>query len=611
LTGRYKQYRKSGHKSGKVMPNYRFIDYSGQSIDVYQVDRLLVRHKIYALYLARNKNGTPVFMELLNSTAEQDPELDGRFQQQMRVFMQHRHPGIATVLRVGYTGNNHAYAVSQYSAGSTLAQHLEEWRKTGLTFSILGALQLVKHLAQALAVAHPLEIFHHDLRPDHIILDENNILVLTGLGVPYQPEPPQPIKQVDTLDYLSPEQQQGKPINGRSNIYSLGIILYELLAGHRPEIPLSAWDIFEITALPKASPIEEARPGLTAATHELVNTCLWRQEWYRYETVDQFIAAIDAAIAAETSPARPLPEKARFPRWLYTAVPLGALLLALASFLLVRGNAAPEVETPLPVTAVTTPPPDTPSPQPTRPATPTTGPPKSSPTSETPILLLFPGPGVAAAGNEAVHFDWSYPLPLEPDQRFTVQIITAAGAQTLGAVSRPVSGQEYRLFVNLADWNLNSGIYQWFVVLETGSSGEELLHSSQQPVIIQAAALTATPVLTLTTTLTPEIVTTQLTQIPPACTPAPPANWVVYTVKEGDYLFNLALATGTTVERLQAVNCLLATGLGIGKRLWLPILPPTATPAATPTAVPTTAPSGGGSGPTQPEPTKTPPPPPN
>jgi hypothetical protein len=280
--------------------------------------------------------------------------------------------------------------------------------------------------------------------------------------------------------------------------------------------------------------------------------------------------------------------------------------------LLARGNSKSDEVTPLLVTAVTTLLPDTPSPQPTRPATPTTEPPKSSPTSETPILLLFPGPGVAAAGNEAVHFDWSYPIPLEPDQRFTVQIITAAGAQTLGAVSRPVSGQEYRLFVNLADWNLNSAIYQWFVVLETGSSGEELLRSSQQPVIIQAAALTTTPVLTLTTTLTPEIVTTQLTQIPAAaCTPAPPANWVAYTAKEGDYLFNLALATGTTVARLEEVNCLTATGLGVGQRLWLPALPPTATPTSTPTAVPTTTPSGDGSGPTQPEPTKTPPPPPN
>lgn len=587
-----------------------FIDYSGQSIDDYQIGRLLVRHQQSALYQAHSSSGAPVFMEVLNSTAEQDPELDGRFQQQMRALMQHRHPGIAAVLHVGHTGNNHAYAASQYSAGSTLAQHLEEWRKTGLTFSVLDALQLVKHLAQALAIVHPLDIFHHDLRPDHVILDENNILVLTGLGVPYQPEPPQPITQVSMLDYASPEQQQGKPINGRSNIYSLGIILYELLAGHRPEIPISSWDIFEITALPKAVPIEEARPGLTAATYELVNTCLWRQEWYRYETVDQFISAIDAAIAAETSPAPSLPGKVRFPRWLYVAAPLVLLFLALAGFLLVRGNAAPEEVTPLPVTAVVPPPTDTPSPQPTRPARPTTEPPKSSPTSETPILLLFPGSGAAAAGNEAVHFDWSYPIPLEPDQRFTVQIITAAGVQTLGAVSRPISGQEYRLFVNLADWNLNSGIYQWFVVLETGSNGKELLRSSQQPLIIQAAALTTTPVLTLTTTLTPEIVTTQLTQIPAACTPAPPANWVAYTVKEGDYLFNLALATGTTVARLEEVNCLTATGLGVGQRLWLPALPPTAIPTETPTAVPTTAPSGGGSGTGSGEVTKTPPPPP-
>lgn len=584
------------------MPNYRFIDYSGQSIDDYQVDRLLIRYKRSTLYEARSSSGTPVFIELLNSTPEQDPELDGRFQQQMHTLMLRQHPGMATILRVGRTESSHAYAVSQYIAGITLIRKLDEWHNEGITLPVLGALQLVKHLAQTLAVVHPLDIFHYDLRPDSIILDKNNVLVLIGLGVPYQAEPPQPIKQVSMLDYASPEQQQGKPINGRSNIYSLGIILYELLAGHRPEIPLSPSHNLE--TLPNATPLKEVRPGLTAVTYQLVNTCLKQQEQERYETIDQFLSAVDAAVAAETLHAR----QARFTRWLYVAAPLGLLLVVLAGFLLARGNSKSDEVTPLLVTAVVPPPPDTPSPQPTRPAMPTAEPPKSSPTSETPILLLFPGPDAAASGNEAVHFDWSYPIPLEPDQRFTVQIITAAGAQTLGAVSRPVSGQEYRLFVNLADWNLNSGIYQWFVVLETGSDGEELLRSSQQPVIIQAAALTTTPVLTLTTTLTPEIVTTQLTQIPAACTPAPPANWVAYTVKEGDYLFNLALATGTTVARLEEVNCLTATGLGVGQRLWLPALPPTATPTVTPTAVPTTAPSGGGSTRNTPVPEKTVPP---
>jgi LysM repeat protein len=221
--------------------------------------------------------------------------------------------------------------------------------------------------------------------------------------------------------------------------------------------------------------------------------------------------------------------------------------------------------------------------------------------------LLAPDSGIEFAGDDTVIFDWSYPLTLASDQQFTVQITTEDGAQTLGTVTAPLSGQQYRLTAALTDWDLDTGTHQWSVALENNSTGEELLRSEQQSFLIQAMTPTATP------TATPEITPTQGTPTPTAtCAPTPPAGWVVYTIQENDYLFNLALATGTTVERLQAVNCLVATGLGVGQRIWLPVLPPTATPTIAPTPVSTEAASGGnGSGSSPSKPEKTPPPLPN
>ncbi len=590
----------------KVMPKNKFVDYSGQSIDDYQVDKLLVRRELSASYLAYYAKNRPVIVEILNSTSEQDPELDGRFYQQMRALMQHPHPGFAAILNVGRTENDHAYAISQYTAGVTLASKLKEWHDAGTTLPVLGALQLIKYLAQSLTIVHTLDIFHHDLRPDNIILDKNNSLVFTGLAIPYQTEPP-PTTQAGTLDYLAPEQQQGKPVNGRSNIYSLGILLYELLVGHRPEIAISDAPASETTTIPEGVSLEKVYPGLRAATYKLVNTCLERQEGDRYETIVQFVAAIDDAIDAEIAYAR----FAQLSKRLYIAVPLVLLLIVIAGFLLTRGRSVPDESIPLPVTAVATLPSGTPLPQPTQTAPPTepveTSTAAASPTSATPILLLFPESGAEFVGNEAIHFDWSYPITLEPDQTFSVRVVVGTGTQTLGAVSRPISDDEYRLFVNLADWEFNSGFHQWFVALETIDDGEELLRSEQQPLLI--LAITPTSMVTLTTTL--GINPTQSIQTPLAnCTPVPPSGWVAYTVQTGDYLFNLALDTGTTVERLQEVNCLLATGLGIGQRLWLPTLPPTATPTPTPvpSAIPTEESSGGGSKPKPPEPVKTAPP---
>ena len=570
------------------MPNNSFIDYSGQSIDGYQVDKQLVRHKMTAFYLARDSSGTPVFIEILNRSSEQDPELDGRVQKRLHTLMQFHHAGIASILYAGHTENGHAYAISQYIVGDTLAKKLDEWDRAGTILSVLSVLQLIKSMAQAFAVIHPLDIFHFDLRPDNIILDENNQLVLIGLGTPYQAEETSPPNQVSLLDYASPEQQQGKSIDGRSNIFSLGVILYKLLTGYQPEIPLYPLHTSEIATLPKEVPLNKNRLGLQAETYKLVDTCLERQAGNRYATIDQFISAVDDAIAAETDRTR----NAQFSRWLYVAIPLGLLLIALAGFLLVRGNSETNAPAPSPEVVVPTISPLFQTQQPDQVATPT-------PTTEPQILLLNPASGLIFTSDETINFDWSYPIPLTSGQQFLLQITTKTGTQTLGAVTTPLSGLQYRLAVDLSDWESISGIHQWFVVLEAISDGEELLHSDLQPFTVQAAALaptmTSTHTPTPSPTPTPEISTAQPTPTPTAvCTPAPPSGWVSYTVQEGDYLFNLALDTRTTVARLQEVNCLTETGLGVGQRLWLPAISPTHTPSSIPAAIPTTASSDNG-----------------
>ncbi|MCB9422385.1 MAG: LysM peptidoglycan-binding domain-containing protein [Ardenticatenaceae bacterium] len=229
------------------------------------------------------------------------------------------------------------------------------------------------------------------------------------------------------------------------------------------------------------------------------------------------------------------------------------------------------------------------------------------------IIAVNPAPKEAYMSDESIDFDWDYPIPLTSDQQFLVQISTEAGNQIWGAVTTPLTGSHYRLSVDLMELALTSGNYQWFVVLETISSGQELLRSIPRPFTVHIIDIAATPALTVTLTLVPNMtsvpsIETSLTPIA-VCTPSPPADWKIYTVQENDFLFNLAITTGTTVERIQAVNCLAQPGLGVGQRLWLPILPPTLTPTSTltPAAPPTAAPSDSGGGGSKPK-TPTPPP---
>jgi eukaryotic-like serine/threonine-protein kinase len=316
----------------------------------YVVEEQLYRRPTTELYLARGIDSeATVFLQVLQASGEEETELVGRFQRRMEIVSQLVHPAIAPVLGMGMTAEQRPYAAIKHVAGVPLSEKLAEWRQEGAAYPVTDTLLLVRPLVEALTIAHPAGIIHHDLRPENIIIQPDNTPLLIDLGVPIISVPAEEAAVLPPdkmLDYASPEQLEGKALSGRSNLYSLGILLYELLAGHRPELPVSEWDIFERRALPQETPLDEARGDLTPATYELVKNCLWRQEWNRFETADEMLLAIDKAIAAEQAaasapPPAELPER----RWLYIAIAIGAvLLLLLAAFLLLRsrGDVAPQ-----------------------------------------------------------------------------------------------------------------------------------------------------------------------------------------------------------------------------------------------------------------------------
>lgn len=583
-----------------MMVQNGFIDYSGEIINDYQIEKIVLHHPVSTRYLARKAPEDFVYIEVLNVAPDENPELDGRFQVQMQQLKDQNHPGIAPILGLGRTAQQHAYAIVRYTPGQTLARHLADWREKERPMPIQDALTTAETLAAILRDAHAAGLHHADLCPENIVLGDDGTLVLYGLGVPYQPEPPQPIQKVQMLDYLSPEQRLGKAISGRSNIYSFGVILYEMLVGHRPEIPQSSWDIFERTTLPKETPLEEARPGLTAVTYTVVKTCLWRQEWSRYETIDELLGATKAAIEAEAMQAQRKQRAFPIPQWLYVAGPVALVLIVLAFIIFGRGG---EAEGETAVSSTPLPAIDTIQETATATVTPTreqAG--VAVPTDS--IVLLAPTDGFQFEQTDTIIFDWVWPEPLESGQQFTIKLIDS-GEMILGIVDRPVSGSQYRLTVDSATAGLDAGNYQWLVVLEAESTAEEIARSDLWQFTILAIEGTATATATIEPSVALPTPTVQ-------CVVSPPSGWVSYTVVQGDFLYNLALETGTTVERLLEVNCLPTPGLGIGKRLWLPALPPTETPTPVPTSTPVPSEPGGdsGGGGSKPRPTKTAPPPP-
>lgn len=594
-----------------------------EQIGDYQIEQHLAQREVSDLYLARHTTqNKQVFIEILRPSLDQNPDLAGRFQRRVETVALLKHPYIAPILDKGLTPTQQAYAIIQHIPGPTLATYLAE---NTLPLSTDNALMLIRPIAEAFTVAHPAGIIHQDLRPQNIILQEGKTPVLIDLAVPVattlpvEQVQPHPTSGRPMLDYASPEQLHGKALSGRSNFYSLGIILYELLAGHRPELPVSQWDIFERTRqLPTEIPLAEVRPGLPTAVYQLVQNCLWRQEWSRFETAESLLAAIDAALVAKPDPPPPFFQPAQRRRLFYGLAALGALVLLILAFLWLRNQSATTPNT-TPNRIVF----DGAAPGSNLGAIPLmTVAAMSTAQAQTTIELLAPPPDSTFSPGDVVAFDWSWPEQLPDGQQFAIYLISADSVTLLGTVTLPVSGDIYRLQLPAHEITAVPGLYVWQVALESQTGQQTLAASNRQRIVFISGTATATPFLTRavagtptrqpTNTLPPVLITIIATETavftPSATTPSnssQPATTQATTPDPTASLTPSRTTTSTTTPTITATPSRTATRTPFPPTFTATPLPPTSTlePTLTeppPTNPPPTFPSG------EPRPTPTP-----
>ena len=585
---------------------------SGQQIGNYEIESHIAARKASDLFLARDvKLERLVFLEVLRTTTDEDENLAARFRRRMETVAQLKDPSIAVVSDSDTTDDGFPYAVIDYFPGTTLADKLAELSH-GQPMPVIEALELTKQIAHALGVAHTAGLIHHDLRPENVMVREDGTPVLIDLGLPVVLTPAAPGvngAESEMLDYASPEELEGKQLTRRSNIYSLGIILYELLSGHRPKLPVLPFDIFPQANMPKEEPLEEARPGLAGETYRLVRNCLWRQEWSRFETADELITAIETAIFSEQE----LPKATGWGapkrnRPLVYIIPVALLVLGLLGFLALRGARNGQAEAAGETPAVQNTPDDAIVGGPTE-AGATAAPtetstvelPTEQPSGSSMVTVLSPGPGREFTLQDTVTFDWYWPTLPEPGQHFAVYLIDGESEYQLGALTEPNNGISYRLAVSGDEIPATGEDLTWQVRLESIDGGNVQVESDLVPIVIRAAEPTAAA--------TPEPGTPTATVTVEACVVSPPPGWVVYNVREGDALSDLAERANLEVETLIEVNCLTSLLLSVGQPLWVPLaaVPRTPTPpSAPPTNPPPPAPTSGGTTPDPVQPSATP-----
>ncbi|MCO5187103.1 MAG: serine/threonine protein kinase [Anaerolineae bacterium] len=272
---------------GTQLGSYKITAYvaSGGMADVYLAhDAGLQRDaaiKILLPYFARNAE----FVE--------------RFRREGRAAAKLRHNNIVQIFGIDTTPEGRPYMAMEYVGKDTLDDVLDKLAKEGRLMSPDYALALTRQLADALRVAHDAGIVHRDVKPSNVLLREDGTPVLTDLGIAVVENDPR-LTRTNTLmgtpEYMSPEQAQSATLDGRSDIYSLGVILYEMLAGERPFAADAPWSIVHKHLYEAPPPLRKQRPGLPNEVYAIVDRCLQKEPQKRYDSADELVGALDGAL---------------------------------------------------------------------------------------------------------------------------------------------------------------------------------------------------------------------------------------------------------------------------------------------------------------------------
>ncbi|MBK8185481.1 MAG: protein kinase [Candidatus Competibacteraceae bacterium] len=298
----------------------------------YQIERELGQGGMAIVYLAMQESlHRHVALKVIKPTLITDEEFAHRFLREGRIIAQLNHPHILPVYDIG-SHDNIYYLSMEYLPGDTL-QH-----SIGSGLPLLESLTIIRAIASALDYAHHRNIIHRDIKPQNILFRENGNPVLTDFGIAKTLGGATIMTRtglsIGTPRYMSPEQIRGQAVDARSDLYSLGVLFYQMLTRN---VPYAAEDSFALAMMHVTAPIPDLPPRL-ARFQPFLTRLLEKDPNQRFQNGQEIIAALDALEASSGSgntqktlivSAGPTASNQR--RGWKTALPLAAALAGVAA----------------------------------------------------------------------------------------------------------------------------------------------------------------------------------------------------------------------------------------------------------------------------------------
>jgi eukaryotic-like serine/threonine-protein kinase len=269
----------------------------------YEVEELVGSGGMSGVYRARDHVlERSVALKVLHEQYSSDPEYVERFRREARAIARVNHPNIVTVIDRGeFEGRQ--FIVFEHVPG----ENLKDVVRNGGALPVSRALALTHQIARGLTHAHEHGVVHRDVKPQNVLLDETGTAKVTDFGIARSLDPGDALTEAGTLlgtsDYISPEQASGRRVDERSDQYSLGVLLYELLTGE-PPYPADSFMAVAMRHLRDPVPsVRAQRRDVPARVDALVARAMAKRPEDRFPSMAAMMAAIEACLADEAAEA--------------------------------------------------------------------------------------------------------------------------------------------------------------------------------------------------------------------------------------------------------------------------------------------------------------------
>jgi eukaryotic-like serine/threonine-protein kinase len=314
----------------------------GETLDHYRLDAMVARSGMSTLYRATDlRDGKSVAIKVPHDEMETDPVLVERFKREKEIGLELDHPGV--VKTYDDEPGSRLYMAMEWVDGRLLRTILNEERKLPIDRAVALTLQI----CDALDTMHKHGVVHRDLKPENVMVDDADRIKLIDFGIAKKEDARrltfvEVSKTLGTPDYISPEQVKGQRGDQRSDIYSLGAMLYEMLTGEPPYTGSNPLAVMNERLLNDPEPVRKLRSEVSPELEEILKRALAMEPRNRYQTASEMAWELEhpEMVGVEEPERRPVVAGFRLPAArkvvMYAALVLTPIFIFLLMVLLAK-----------------------------------------------------------------------------------------------------------------------------------------------------------------------------------------------------------------------------------------------------------------------------------